>query len=91
MTDITDEMTDAALTAWMRSVGTPRGEMRAALNAALDVLRKTHAVVPKADLTEISDLLAERVHGSSARSPAHNARVKLDAMLAAAEASHDAG
>ena len=36
-----------------------------------------------AALEEIRDLLMERVHGNSARSPAHNARLKVEALLAA--------
>jgi hypothetical protein len=34
-------------------------------------------------LEEVRDLLSERIYGNPARSPAHNARVKLDTIIAA--------
>ena len=43
-------------------------------------------VVRRADLEEVRDLLMERIHGSNARSPDHNARLAVEAMLAAAPA-----
>ncbi len=43
-------------------------------------------VVRRADLEEVRDLLMERIYGSNARSPAHNARLAVEAMLAAAPA-----
>jgi|GEM_PF-1622544 len=43
-------------------------------------------VVRRADLEELRDLLMERIYGSNARSPAHNARLAVEAMLAAAPA-----
>jgi hypothetical protein len=41
-------------------------------------------VVRRADLEEVRDLLMERIYGSAARSPGHNARLAVEAMLAAA-------
>lgn len=55
--------------------------------AALAALRKTHETVRRDVLIELSDLLAERKHGSPARSPAHNARLIIDAILNASEAT----
>ena len=43
-------------------------------------------VVRRADLEEVRDLLMERIYGSNARSPGHNARLAVEAMLAAAPA-----
>lgn len=40
--------------------------------------------VPRADLERVRDLLMERIYGSNARSPGHNARLEVEAMLAAA-------
>lgn len=40
--------------------------------------------VPREKLEEVRDVLAERIQGSPARSPAHNARVLIDTMLEAA-------
>lgn len=42
--------------------------------------------VPVADLERVRDLLMERIYGSPARSPAHNARLEVEAMLSAAPA-----
>ncbi len=43
-------------------------------------------VVRRADLEEVRDLLMERIYGSNARSPGHNARLAVESMLAAAPA-----
>jgi|GEM_PF-4595764 len=40
--------------------------------------------VPRKNLEEVRDVLTERIQGSPARSPAHNARVLIDTILAAA-------
>jgi hypothetical protein len=40
--------------------------------------------VPVSDLEYVRDLLMERVHGSPARSPGHNARLTIESMLSAA-------
>ena len=40
--------------------------------------------VPREKLEEVRGVLAERIQGSPARSPAHNARVLIDTMLEAA-------
>jgi hypothetical protein len=47
--------------------------------------------VPVADLEEVRDLLMERRHGSPARSPAHNARLCVEAMLTAAPVREEGG
>lgn len=41
-------------------------------------------LVRAADLEEVRDLLAERIHGNPARSAGHNARLAVEAMLATA-------
>jgi acyl-CoA reductase-like NAD-dependent aldehyde dehydrogenase len=41
-------------------------------------------MVPRERIQHACDLLAERTYGSKARSPGHNARLVLEAMLAAA-------
>lgn len=46
--------------------------------------------VPRADLERVRDLLMERIYGSNARSPGHNARLEVEAMLAAAPAAPQA-
>ncbi|WP_312064666.1 hypothetical protein [Brevundimonas sp.] len=43
--------------------------------------------VPRADLERVRDLLMERIYGSNARSPGHNARLEVEAMIAAAPAA----
>ena len=48
------------------------------------------AVAWRGELQEVSDLLAERKHGSPARSPAHNARLIVDRLLKAHPAPLDA-
>ena len=52
--------------------------------AALDTATGLQAenVRLRAAMQEACDLLAERVYGSSARSPGHNARVLLESALA---------
>lgn len=47
--------------------------------------------VPVADLEEVRDLLMERRQGHPARSPAHNARLCVDAMLTAAPVRKEGG
>lgn len=67
----------------------------AAKDAELDLVRKDAAAGWKevmeltgelaklrVVLQEACDLLAERTHGSAARSPGHNARVRLESALA---------
>lgn len=40
-----------------------------------------YVTVPRAQLQYIRDLLTEKVYGSSARSPGHNARLVVDDLL----------
>ena len=47
--------------------------------------------VPVASIEEVRDLLMERLHGSPARSPAHNARLCVEAMLTAAPVLEEGG
>ena len=46
--------------------------------------------VPRTDLERVRDLLMERIYGSPARSPAHNARLEVEDMLSAAPAAPQA-
>lgn len=90
MTDISDEMVEAATLAFW-ATDTTVDRFRAALAAALAVLRKTHAVVPRDVDTDVlakgyEAMFDDKWDGSQA--PMMGAG--WDAMLAAAEAdSHD--
>lgn len=56
--------------------------------AAIAATRKTHVTVSRGDLKEVCDLLAERKYGNPARSPAHNARVRLETLLTPTETTN---
>jgi hypothetical protein len=43
-----------------------------------------YVMVPRSKLQYVRDLLTEKVYGSHARSPGHNARLEVDEMLSAA-------
>ena len=54
-----------------------------------DRLTRENEAMRKA-MTEACDFLAERAYGSPARSPGHNARVRLESALASLKESPDA-
>ena len=59
-----------------------------ALQAPPAAVPAGYALVPVERVQHVIDILAERAHLNNARSPAHNARLLLEATLAAALAAN---
>ena len=83
--DISDAISDSMDMDWSANDGA-RAVVRW-LNENKPLSTTPRVTVPVEDLERVRDLLMERIHGSPARSPAHNARLEVEAMLSAALAS----